>query len=550
MKTTTYTLKLLSSLVKVFPDEEPVYQPECLPLSALAGETVSFQAAYHSSTSFKEKLTVHIDSPLRDMIHIRSVEVVPVGLACNAKTDDNYLRTSSGLYPDLLKEIPDCIVWAHTNQWQSLWIDLIVPFTCESGTYPLTVELRKDGTVVCKKSMKITLYNVKLPHLDLMHTEWFYADCLASYYHVDIFSEAHWKLIENYLHEYTSRCCNMIYTPLFTPPLSMEVGGDRPTLQLIGVTLENGSYTFDFSKFRRWVTLCQNCGIEYFEMSHLFSQWGAKYPPKVIATVDGKEEKIFGWHTPVTGAYAHFLHCFIPELIHELKALHIDKKTVFHISDEPREHHLNTYKTAHDIVAELLKDYDTMDALSSYEFYKHGLVDKPIPGNNEIAEFFAHGLTNMWVYYCTAQCVDVSNRFMSMPSSRNRIYGIQIYKYDIIGILHWGYNFYYDHYSTHCLDPYAVTDAEYAFPSGDSFLVYPGEDGYPLESIRMMVHYHALCDYRALKLLESLTDKEYVLHLIEDELVEPLTFTTFPKSDFYLISLRNKVNAEIAKRVL
>ena len=64
----------------------------------------------------------------------------------------------------------------------------------------------------------------------------------------------------------------------------------------------------------------------------------------------------------------------------------------------------------------------------------------------------------------------------------------------------------------------------------------------------MMVHYEALCDYRALKLLESLTDKEFVLHLIEDELSEPLTFTTFPKTDFYLISLRNRVNAEIAKR--
>ena len=68
------------------------------------------------------------------------------------------------------------------------------------------------------------------------------------------------------------------------------------------------------------------------------------------------------------------------------------------------------------------------DALSSYEFYKHGLVDKPVPGNDEIDLFFQNGLTDMWVYYCTAQCVDVSNRFMSMPSARNRIYGIQIYK--------------------------------------------------------------------------------------------------------------------------
>ena len=40
-----YEMKLLSSLAKVFQDETPVYNPECLKLSALWGETVSFQTA-------------------------------------------------------------------------------------------------------------------------------------------------------------------------------------------------------------------------------------------------------------------------------------------------------------------------------------------------------------------------------------------------------------------------------------------------------------------------------------------------------------------------
>ena len=44
-KKITYKMKLLSSLAKVFQDEEPVYQMECQMLSALWGETVSFQAA-------------------------------------------------------------------------------------------------------------------------------------------------------------------------------------------------------------------------------------------------------------------------------------------------------------------------------------------------------------------------------------------------------------------------------------------------------------------------------------------------------------------------
>jgi hypothetical protein len=64
-----------------------------------------------------------------------------------------------------------------------------------------------------------------------------------------------------------------------------------------------------------------------------------------------------------------------------------------------------------------------------------------------------------------------------------------------------------------------------------------------------MVHYEALTDLRALRLLESLTSKEYVMELIEGELCEPLTFKRYPKSDMYLITLRNRVNREIGKRM-
>ena len=69
----------------------------------------------------------------------------------------------------------------------------------------------------------------------------------------------------------------------------------------------------------------------------------------------------------------------------------------------------------------------------------------------------------MWTYYCTGQYYEVSNRFMSMPSARNRIYGVQLYKYDIVGILHWGYNFYNSQFSIEHINPYEVTDAATRF---------------------------------------------------------------------------------------
>ena len=69
-------------------------------------------------------------------------------------------------------------------------------------------------------------------------------------------------------------------------------------------------------------------------MSHLFSQWGAKYAPKVVATVNGKKEKIFGWHTPAVGEYTKFLESFLPQLTAKIRKWEIADVTYFHISDE------------------------------------------------------------------------------------------------------------------------------------------------------------------------------------------------------------------------
>ena len=38
-----------------------------------------------------------------------------------------------------------------------------------------------------------------------------------------------------------------------------------------------------------------------------------------------------------------------------------------------------------------------------------------------------------------------------------------------------------------------------------------------------------------------------VMELIEGELFEPLTFCTYPKSEMYLITLRNRINREIGR---
>ena len=158
-----------------------------------------------------------------------------------------------------------------------------------------------------------------------------------------------------------------------------------------------------------------------------------------------------------------------------------------------------------------------MDALSNIKFYKKGLVTLPVPANDHI-ESFIGVVPELWTYYCCVQVRGVSNKFFSMPSQRNRILGFQMYKFDVKGFLHWGYNFWFKQYSVGPVDPFVETDAGGSFPSGDSYVVYPGEDGKPLQSLRLKVFYDAFQDMRALQLLEGLIGRDKTMQILEQDI--------------------------------
>ncbi len=543
---------LLSALEKVFADEAPIERPEEAPLTGMRNEVLSFQAAfsaeYPDAPARRDEVCVEVVTPLRH--HVRRVCQVPVRLACFPDADANYLRRDPGMYPDLLREMNRAKLRLFHQQWDAVWIDILPDAETEPSVYPVEVRLLDTaGNLLATRTKTVEILAVALPPQRLIHTKWLHADCLAQAYHVPVFSEEHWTLLENYIRAATARGINMVLTPIHTPPLDTRVDTERPTVQLVDVRVEDGGYRFGFEKLRRWVAMCERCGVEYYEMAHLFTQWGAAAAPKIVAMVDGEEKRIFGWDTPaVGGAYGAFLAAYLPALAEELGRLGIAGRCYFHISDEPGAKHVDAYLAAKAQVTPHLSGFPIIDALSDFDLYTSGAVAKPIPANNHIESFLAAKVTGLWTYYCVSQYVDVSNMFIAMPSARNRILGVQLYKYDLEGFLHWGYNFYNAQYSDYPVNPYFTTDGDGFSPAGDGFQVYPGPDGLPEESIRMMVTAQAMYDLRALRLLETLTSREHVLALIDEGLETPVTFSVYPQSAAYVLRLRARVNREIAER--
>ncbi|MBQ8003547.1 MAG: DUF4091 domain-containing protein, partial [Oscillospiraceae bacterium] len=397
-------------------------------------------------------------------------------------------------------------------------------------------------------SMKLNIINALLPKQTLKLTQWFHCDCIASYFKVPMFSEEHWKYIESFIKVAVKNGINMLLTPVFTPPLDTEIGSERPTAQLVRVFLRDGKYSFDFSLLDRWVDMCLSCGIEYFEMAHLFTQWGAKSTPKIIADVNGEEKRIFGWDVSSTSEeYTEFLAAFLPELDKYLRDKGIADVTYFHISDEPHGDEAKAnYLKAKKIVKKYLSGYKIMDALSDIAFYNEGVVELPVPASDCIKPFLKETPPERWTYYCMAQGKGVSNRFIAMPSYRNRIIADQMFKYNISGFLQWGYNFYYTQLSRAELDPFAITDADGAFQSGDAFSVYPYGDG-AAESLRIIVFSDALSDMRAMELLASKIGREKVVELLESEAGMSIEFDTYPKSAEYILRRRELINKKLSE---
>ena len=533
----------VSSLEKVMPDKAPKLIETAN--SCFSNETFSFQIAYYSDNLIPlETCDWEIDCDIAEFIRIRPVIPVPCTTPCFADADDFYLTKTPALIPDLLSDEKG--FHPGYNIWQSLFVT--VKGNLPIGNHDIVVKLKDEtGSLLgcCKYSL--TVLDYKLPSVDFKYAHWFHYDSLAAYYGVEVFSDKYMVIMSEFIKSAVAHGVNMLYIPLFTSPTNTKVGGERLTVQLVDVFYENGVYRFDFSRLKQFMSLLCDLGVKFFEMCHLYTQWGAKAAPKILVQENGVKTIKFGWNTPALGKeYKRFISAFLPSLIAFLKENGYDEnKCFFHISDEPNGETLEHYLEIKRFIKPMLKEYKIMDALSNFDFYKSRAVDIPVVTTDGIQPFLDSKIENLWVYYCCMQGHSgLSNRFMAMPLYRTRVFGVQLYAVNCKGLLHWGYNYYNTALSEEYINPYVITDAGRSFQSGDSFVVYPGKNGTPLDSIRHEVLFDAFQDFYALKLLENKIGRKNTLEFVYSFGVRQ-NFTDYPKNAEWIIDFRKKLNVEI-----
>ncbi len=520
--TAQWTFVLCDALAKVHPAQDP--RPVSLNTAgdrtaparfqAFLGEPASFQLAYRPPAE-ANSLQVRVEGSAADLVAVSSVGLVHCSFLAFPDHDAGYEWDKPGDYPDVLRPLPNGETPVRPGEWAALWFDVTTTDPARAGHHELTVVVTQNGTELHRQPVTVELTGIELPALDIVSSHWMHVDALADHYGVEVFSEEHWTLIDRFMASAAEMGATSLLTPVWSPPLDTAVGSYRTVVQLIDITTTDDGYTFGFDKLRRWLELCRHNGITGVEIAHLFTQWGAQATPGIVVN----NQRSFGWNVDATDPqYRELMQALLPALQTVLDEEWDREHVVFHISDEPSgEDGLASYLAAKAVVADLLKGWTVVDALSEHSFWTSGAVEVPVVATDHTEPFLADRPEQLWVYYCVSQNRDVANRFIGMPSARNRAIGHQLFAAGVDGFLHWGFNFWYTQYSVRQVDPFTETSAGDAFPSGDPFIVYPGPDGTPWPSLRHRVFAQAMWDHRALQAIRARLGTDAALDLIDPD---------------------------------
>lgn len=534
-------VKQISSLEKVMGKFDFA---EIKKMQVLCGEKFSYQIGVKADKF--GSLEVEMDSQLADYVKLFKVVSVPADAPYSEESvDDDFLIKEPAIVPDVLIPLEECDNRLNVNgsKPEALWVDVQLPEDMAAGNYKIALKFThhitypEAKTDVYEKEMTVEVVPQRLPEQRLLYARWLHTDCIAVAHQVEIHSEEHWKLIEDYIKAAAEVGVNMILVPVHTPPLDTAVGVKRPCVQLVEIEKQGDRYYFGFEKFKRFIEICKRCGIKYYEIAHMFSQGNSKFAPNIVVTENGKKDWLFGWHVKADDPeYVAFVKQYVAAIAAEVEREGISEQTFFHISDEPSIKTMEAYCKAGELIRPYIGKCRTFDALSNYEFYEQGLVEIPVTLISELEPFLSHKLKEQWIYYAFVPQKDYINALLAMPLYRVRMLGVLLYKYDIKGFLHWGLNFYHTTSSYYPINPYLITSAE-SYASGDPFILYPAPDGV-YHSMRGKVTMEAMEDMRLCQLLEDKIGREAVVQLIDEEAGMDIYFNRFPKGADFFTRLR------------
>lgn len=427
--------------------------------------------------------------------------------------------------------------YMYIEEEQMLWIDGKIPKDFNKDDIQIKVKAYYTNgyeveTLVKEEIIKIEVLDYVLPSVkesDFFLDLWQHPCNWARYYEVPYYSEQHFTIIDNFLSSMSNlgqKVIDLIVTDYpWAGQRCYEVHENANNLfemNIVRVSKQDGEITCDFSNLDKYIDLCFKHKInKEINLFGLVGNWDAfkfgsplkNYKDAIRINYYDKDRKIFDYIKEEKD-FSKYLNLLFNHL-ESRNLLDITKIIV----DEPDNIEVFNENVAFIKKSSGNKNIKYKCAVHHQEFFENceinienlSLNTCELINNINKLEDIKKELEAKNGYFTWYSCCfpDKLNVFLDSPLIESRLKGWFTYYCNLDGFLRWAYGVWPGNLFNN------ATYKKEKWKAGDMFLVYPGKDMKPMDSVRCKNLLFGIQDFNILKAMESKLSKEIINKEIE-----------------------------------
>lgn len=400
---------------------------------------------------------------------------------------DNKTRKS---FPDVLFTSNPIPIPA--NYIQNIWVSIPVPADAAPGIYkgcvevscpameqPVTTEITVEVLDLLLPAAKDYAFDIEL---------WQYPYRVAQYYGLEPFSAAHLSVLRKHMQKYADLGGHAITASIVDEPWNGQTYGQFPSM-IKWKREKDRTFTFDFSDFDQWVSLCKEMGMGDKIVCYSIIPWGNK-----IAYYDERKGKQKTMAPPTgSGNYKKIWRTFLEALV-----AHTEEKGWFdniYIGIDERRHMEKAFNTVESVTGKNGKPFKISAAMNHFSQKYFPVIDrvndvsvgsdpvkKALPDYRRLIERRTQNkLLKTTIYTCVGHFPNSFTYSMPMEGYWTMLFSGSL---GSTGYLRWALDAWVK-------DPLQDT-THVRFEAGDCFLIYPDAADSPAKESKSSVRYEML----------------------------------------------------------
>lgn len=388
---------------------------------------------------------------------------------------------------------------------QPVWFNIWIPAGTESGLYKAKVSIRGEKCIFPSLELQVKVVNRELPAprdwtfwLDLWQNPY----AVARYYQVPLWSKAHFGYMRPMMQQLADAGQKCITASIMHQPWGGQTE-DAFESMVMRVKRLDGSWTFDYAVFDKWVEFMMSMGIDREINCYSMIPWKLSF-----RYYDQASDGMKYVHAKVgSPEYKEFWFPFLKDFAKHLKAKGWFEKTTIAMDERP----MDQMQKAIALIREADPDFKVALAGNYHEQIEEDIQDYSIASGQlypeeVLAKRRAKGMKSTF-YTCCSEAYP--NLFTFSAPAEAAWHAWYAAAEDFDGYLRWAYN-------SWVKDP--LRDSRFrAFGAGDCFQIYPGGRS----SVRMERLIEGIQDYEKVRILrEEFKNDPVKLKKLEEILAE------------------------------